>query len=125
MSISGCAAGGTNNAGCMATYRERWDLARGAYSLGTWRCQPWDAPRVLDGPATMRRAWRRSALSLESRLLDRGRLRRLRLLLLLGRAVGHRGLHERAALEDHALVDLERRRVEIALHAARRVDLDR
>ena len=34
-------------------------------------------------------------------------------------------LHERAALEDHTFVDLQARRVQIALDAARRVDLDR
>src|SRR4029079_3305032 len=36
-----------------------------------------------------------------------------------------RALHERAALEHHALVDLQARRVDVALHPARRVDLDR
>src|SRR5687768_9529162 len=58
------------------------------------------------------------------RLLDGRRLRRLRRCSLC-RAVRSRRLHEGAALEDHALVDLKLRRVEVALDATGRVDLDR
>src|SRR5687768_17572645 len=62
-------------------------------------------------------------------LLDGRRLRGLRLCgggrRAGGRAIRRERLHEGAPLEDHALVDLERRRVEVAFDAPRRVDLDR
>src|SRR5687768_3025632 len=106
--------------------------------------QAWDA-RVWTGAVRQRAARvprRRNAP--ENDLLDRlrtghgsgsGRLRRLgrtrrraaattarRRAARLGRT--GRALHERATLEDDALVDLEARRGDVALHPARRVDLD-